>query len=572
MDQIELTKAIHLKLWKDHPDKFLFGRDPISGKPNIFTIDQDDPSCPIKSMPPLIHLQATLMLIRQSPSPLVVIAKSRQVMMTWFLAAYHLWRAIFLPEQRIFFISKNESSATELVDRVKKIYLNLPPWLREAFPAAKPIKDMPAKRFELAHGSRIEALPRGAEQIRQHTSTGVFIDEAAFVPDLEETVAASLPAIARDAKIIVVSTAFKGCFFESLAYPQGRPLGDKTKQIGLTIAKAIKRIRRKAEGYPEVSDSAITVFRGLRIYENPQSPVLEIHYSCWDKAYERAQRLRDHLQESKFRREFEIDWESSGGNFIFRTLIEKRRHEIVRVTEPDPELPTFYGMDWGHAQPTCVLELQYDYESDTVTVLWELYQDGLYLHDLAAAIASRPLYNSPNCLGIFADPSIFHKRVPKSRRSSAGVGDALREEYGLRIIRAGVSPVERVQRILSRLAREESPGLIINPACDFLISELMNLRFDERRPDYPSPSTADHAFDALGYGLYAVRFQGQPVAESETSQPYSASVDGALTDGMATGVYYKILNELKESRSDNRFALRRWLSRRQLERRQPYGY
>lgn len=567
-ETVELSKILHLKLWKSHPEHFLFGKDPVSGRPIVYTIDQNDPSNPVKPLPTLIHLRATLSMIQRAPSPILVIAKSRQVMITWFIVAYHLWRALFLPEQRIFFISKNETSATELVDRVKKIYLRLPEWIREAFPTSKPIKDLPAKRFELAHGSRIEALPRGAEQIRQHTATGIFIDEAAFVPDLEETVAASLPAIARDAKIIVVSTAFRGGYFQELAYPMGYPISPKLRQIALEIAREIRRIRRKPEGYPEVSESSITVFRGIRIYENPKAPVVEIHYSCWEKAQQHAERMRDHLDRNKFRREFEIDWESSGGSFIFRPILEKRKDEIIRPIHWDPESGSiFYGLDWGHAEPTAILELGYDPEQDIVYVLWELYQEGMYLHDIASAILSRPLYTSPNCLGVFADPSIFHRRVPKSRRSAAGVGDALRE-YGLRIVRAPISPVERVQRILSRLSQDK-PSLIISPSCDFLISELMNLQFDEKHPDHPSGSSPDHAFDALGYGLYAVRFQGSAAAETVEPNALEVPIHGPWTDSAATFAYWQLLEQLKEPRLE-RFGLRKWLIKRQRERRQQW--
>jgi hypothetical protein len=61
---------------------------------------------------------------------LIVILKSRQVGISWLLAAYSLWYTLFKYGGYVMLFSKGESEAIELLSKCKKIYNHLPDYLR----------------------------------------------------------------------------------------------------------------------------------------------------------------------------------------------------------------------------------------------------------------------------------------------------------------------------------------------------------------------------------------------------------------------------------------------------------
>ena len=60
------------------------------------------------------------------------------------------------------------------------------------------------------------AIPQGGDVLRQHTASGLLIDEAAFQPDLEASIRAAQPMLKGGGRIDVVSSANPG-YFELLA-------------------------------------------------------------------------------------------------------------------------------------------------------------------------------------------------------------------------------------------------------------------------------------------------------------------------------------------------------------------
>lgn len=62
----------------------------------------------------------------------LVILKARQLGLTWLVAAYVLWRAIFHYNELIIVISAKEDLAIEFLDRVKFMFDRLPDWMKPA--------------------------------------------------------------------------------------------------------------------------------------------------------------------------------------------------------------------------------------------------------------------------------------------------------------------------------------------------------------------------------------------------------------------------------------------------------
>jgi hypothetical protein len=61
---------------------------------------------------------------------LVIVYKSRQVGMTWLMACYAMWRALFYEGANVIIISKGQDEAAETLDYCKFILNHLPPYLK----------------------------------------------------------------------------------------------------------------------------------------------------------------------------------------------------------------------------------------------------------------------------------------------------------------------------------------------------------------------------------------------------------------------------------------------------------
>lgn len=175
----------------------------------VQTLDEHDSNSPIKSLPKKEYLKelSNLFLIER----LLLIEKSRQMLVTWMGMAYCLWLAMFHQGKRIFVQSKKEQDANNLIDRIKFIYEHLPDWFKEKY------KANPFSYLKLEFGkwnSIIQGIPQGAEQLRQYTVSLVFSDEMAFQEKSEEAFIAAKPTITGGGQYIGVSTPnFKEFFY-----------------------------------------------------------------------------------------------------------------------------------------------------------------------------------------------------------------------------------------------------------------------------------------------------------------------------------------------------------------------
>ena len=203
--QVELAQRKQRERYATDPWAFLtecvFTLDQITGKTRPFPVKQ--------------HLE-TLTRVWERRS-LLLVPKSRRMMVTWWGVAVNYWLARYRPGAKIAFLARKEGKdesegSAELVWRAKFIHDHLPPLLepmtvdyhfgRLAFPD---------------HHSEILGVAEGADQLRQWTCTSVFGDEAAFWSWAYETYVGSRPTIEGGGRFTLVSTAGPG-FFESLVY------------------------------------------------------------------------------------------------------------------------------------------------------------------------------------------------------------------------------------------------------------------------------------------------------------------------------------------------------------------
>lgn len=104
-----------------------------------------------------------------------LILKSRQMIITWQMAAKTVWKCNFNISQLYPIISRIEDVAKEIKDRAYLIWENLPDWLRaDADPTAFEIRWPKLK-------SRIKSMPCTEDVARSFSASNVMVDEAAYL-------------------------------------------------------------------------------------------------------------------------------------------------------------------------------------------------------------------------------------------------------------------------------------------------------------------------------------------------------------------------------------------------------
>ena len=148
-------------------------------------------------------------------SGILPVEKSRQMMVTWLVCAYLLWRAKYLRHQLILVQSKREEDAANLVfnkepytARISFMEYHLPKHLQTmTFPKAGSYANL-----FIPNGSHIWGIPEGADIIRSNTASVLFNDESAFQPEFGQAYTAAIPAIKGGGQCIMVSSANPGEF------------------------------------------------------------------------------------------------------------------------------------------------------------------------------------------------------------------------------------------------------------------------------------------------------------------------------------------------------------------------
>ena len=141
--------------------------------------------------------------------PTLFVEKSRDMMISWLFAGLFTHAAMTIEGIEVLFQSQKEDKAFELVDYAKTLYERQKPELRKAYPLAKSLCQMADGELQFAHGSRIIGIPGGGDQIRSYHPWGLFMDEAAFMPEAGEAYDHAVPVCQ---KIVVVSSAGPGWF------------------------------------------------------------------------------------------------------------------------------------------------------------------------------------------------------------------------------------------------------------------------------------------------------------------------------------------------------------------------
>ena len=129
-----------------------------------------------------------------------ILRKFRQAGCTTIASAYALWLAVFKRDQAIIILSKGDTEATEVLDRIKVMYEELPAFLQPG------ISEDNKHTLKLKNRSVIKSRPSGKQSGRSLAGSFLIIDEAAFVEAIDTIWAAVYPIISTGGRAFILST------------------------------------------------------------------------------------------------------------------------------------------------------------------------------------------------------------------------------------------------------------------------------------------------------------------------------------------------------------------------------
>lgn len=156
-----------------------------------------------------------------------VLLSSRQTSKSTMMTMYCLWYSLFHDDKLICYAANKETTAMELLQRIKTAYEELPNWLKS------PLKANNEKSMTFANGSKILTAATSADAFRGLSISCLCLDEFAFVdPGIASAFFNSvLPAVSsfKKSKVIMVSTpnGAEGLFYDTYTKALQKKGGDK---------------------------------------------------------------------------------------------------------------------------------------------------------------------------------------------------------------------------------------------------------------------------------------------------------------------------------------------------------
>ena len=226
----------------------------------------------------------------------VAVAKSRQLWITWFVAARLAWIAIHKSHGLCAIVSKTEDDSIEALRRVKAVLTHLPAWYRRE---RRLVVKGNAGQLSLSNGTLIEAMAqKGGDALRGRTPTACLIDEAVYHKDFEKQWQSLTGGQDARAQILVVSSAgpswYERLFNDALDGKRGGPGEYYHRSQGLDIW------RNRVNGLDCV----------------------RLHYTAdpGRRSAEWKARKRAGVPRHQWQAEQEIDWAARGGQRVFEML------------------------------------------------------------------------------------------------------------------------------------------------------------------------------------------------------------------------------------------------------------
>lgn len=480
---------------------------------------------PRKKLPVAEKVYLQIIFLSMLACPELYIPKSRQMMVSWAIAAYAVWRAMRNPHREVVYQTKKEEDAHGMVTKGRKnpaagrmdfIMHHLPQFIADPHviggagngvgqltlsPEQTDKNGVPVPWY----GSTITAVPGGADQVRGKTLSDYFGDECAFMPDFGETMAAVNPALKGGGRAVCASSVFSGSEFNAMVLesPTGQ---DPQHHINPTVAKAMSILGLE---WP----------KGMKMWPTPSGLwVLEVHYTADPEKdperdgaawfVEAVKGYTGGVESPKWKREMEIDYEAGGGQPVFPYLYSA--DSPVFIPRKDPEwvmanLDLYAGYDWGANNPSAFIVGGYDSDG-TLYFVWELYEPVEDLREHCEKMKKCPYWKYIKY--IVCDPSIMSKTQVGA--TSMGTIAEQFDPFGISFVRGrrGVAEPMAMRFKTEYWVDPAKPRAFVTDACPNLAAELRGLKYDEHstaaasiRRNFPETimDKNNHACDAMFY-------------------------------------------------------------------------
>jgi len=209
------------KIWErcsQDPEYYIFGGF-------VRTFDEKDRSSPRKPMLREKYLLTVLDHIHSNTQgDVAAISKSRQMLLSWLLAAYCSWEAKFHEQSRVMWQTKKAEDAQMVVYRNSWYHARIA-FIERAMPRFMRSIGLKGTVGDLwyPNGSIISGIPEGPDQLRSFAASLVVMDEACFQPAFRDAFKAALPMAKGDpstpgsgGRIVIITSAKGGTYYSEL--------------------------------------------------------------------------------------------------------------------------------------------------------------------------------------------------------------------------------------------------------------------------------------------------------------------------------------------------------------------
>ena len=370
--------------------------------------------------------------------------------------------------------------------RVDFIMQHLPPHLKDPHFASGKGNSQGKIRFSQSqfdtngvkipwYGSKINSMPQGAKQVRQHTGLLYINDECAFQDEFR----ASMIAAAQNMKkMICLSSVDSGSYFNEAVL--NIPGGGEPKHTGI---HPVVKVGMDLWG--------IEWPNGLRSWQTKSgSWVLETKYTAdpkkdpardgaeWHRKAVLKEGYEGDYDSDGWQTEMEINYKRGGGSPVFPQC---RIDTPVFIDSFKPadimdKMRFFAGYDYGARNPSAFEVWGIDKDNKAYAV-WELYEPCTNIAVHVERIKRCPYWDRLEVIA--CDPSIMSK-TQQGAADIKTLGE-LFEDHGLNLTRGRRGQDVSIAQLFNSdyWANADKPDAFITKSCPGLMQEVMDLRWDK---------------------------------------------------------------------------------------------
>ena len=489
----ELLQLMEWKLWSTDMTAFI--------EDAVWTRDEADAGR-IKRFPKLDYLERIDYLSENEK--ILIIPKSRRMMMTWRGLAIIFWEGLFRDNQTIFVQSKKGSDSAYLLgeDRMMFMYRHLP-HDRHDFPTVvRAIRDNEGRGYSLvtfSNGTSYFAVAEGADQLRQYTASRVYCTEMAFWAQAELTWMALRPVIQGGGRILIDSSANPGFFAKLVEGNINENLDDATNAL---IAGQEQEIEKHEE------------IEGMHEYRRNGAYIARVHYKA-DPMKRDPAWIANEKQGSTaagWEREMEINFNVS----VEKPYYNEFKYEIhvaKQSLKPLEGRPIIRSFDYGLTPATAFSQTT---AKGQLIFLREIQSVDCGMRNHAKVVRSECATFYPNYnFNDVGDPA----GNQRSQADEKTANELLREEFGIDVAPGALSMTERSEAVrwfLTNMTPDGQPMLLLDPSLSILIGGFTGgyhrKQVGDRLLDEPDKNEFSHLMDCLSYAcamVYKERGSGE---------------------------------------------------------------